>query len=66
MEKSHSYIEVPKNCISSVLEICPKCGDTKTVSTPSQTIKLTPNPPYRTECGGCKIWWTTYKTAIEK
>jgi hypothetical protein len=39
------YIDVPKyhegkRVIESKLEICPLCHDTKTVSTPLQTIKL--------------------------
>ena len=56
------YIEVPTNCISSTVEICPLCSNTKTVTTPAQTTKLSTNPSYRTECHECKAWWYTYKT----
>jgi hypothetical protein len=59
------YLNVPKNCISSRLEICPLCSDTKTVTTPSQTIKLSVDPEYRTECSKCDIWWNTYKTKFK-
>jgi hypothetical protein len=58
-------VKVPRNCISSRVEICPQCSNTKTVSTPAQTIHLTIDPPYRTECNKCDIWWTTYRHAHE-
>jgi hypothetical protein len=54
-------VKVPRNCLSSQLEICPLCNDTASVCTPSQTIKLCVDPPFRTECSKCKIWWTSYK-----
>ncbi len=56
------YLEVPKGCISSKLPICPICGDTKYVEIPQQTIKLSVDPPYRTECKKCDICWDSYKT----
>ena len=61
------YIDVPKYhqgkmVMESKLEICPLCHNTKTVSTPQQTTKLTIDPEYRTECSKCKVWWYTYKT----
>tara|TARA_R110002051_G_C8434973_1_gene454050 strand:+ start:94 stop:387 length:294 start_codon:yes stop_codon:yes gene_type:complete len=61
------YIDVPKyhegkRVIESNLEICPLCHDTRTVSTPLQTIKMIIDPEYRTECHKCKVWWHTYKT----
>jgi hypothetical protein len=61
------YVDVPKYhegkvVMESKLEICPLCHDTKTVSTPLQTIKLSVDPEYRTECHKCKVWWYTYKT----
>lgn len=55
------YLEIPLDCISSTVPICPLCNDTKTVTIPSQTVILTPNPPYRTECSKCNIWWESYK-----
>ncbi len=63
----YKYIDVPKyhegkRVIESNLEICPLCHDTKTVSTPLQTIKMIIDPEYRTECHKCKVWWYTYKT----
>lgn len=62
----YEYVDVPRRCIESTLEICPRCHDTKTVSTPLQTIKLSVDPPYRTECSKCKIYWTTYRTEFKK
>ena len=61
------FIDVPKyhegkRVIESNLEICPLCRDTKTVSTPLQTIKMIIDPEYRTECHKCKVWWYTYRT----
>ena len=61
MTEDYSFIDVPRNCISSMLEVCPLCKDTKTTSIPAQTIKLTVDPPYRTECSKCGIWWYSYR-----
>jgi hypothetical protein len=58
------YLEVPYHCISAQLEICPLCNDTKTVTTPLQTVKLSIDPEYRTECSKCDIWWKTYKKKL--
>ncbi len=62
----YKYIDVPKyhegkQVIESSLKICPLCHDTKTVSTPPQTITLSMNPKYKTECSKCKVWWHTYR-----
>lgn len=57
----YEYVDVPRGCIESVLLMCPLCSDTKSVRRPPQTIILTPNPPYRTECDNCEIWWETRK-----
>lgn len=59
--QEYKYIEVPHNCIESVVEICPLCHDTKTVSVPSLCVKLEIDPSYRTECSKCKVWWYTHK-----
>ena len=56
------YIDVPRNCISSRLPICPMCGDTKCVEITQQAIKLSIDPSYRTECKKCNIYWESYKT----
>ncbi len=67
----YKYIDVPKyhegkRVIETKLEICPLCHDTKTVSTPlNQTIHLSVDPEYRTECSKCKVWWHTYKKIQE-
>ena len=61
---TYRYVKVPRDCISSRVEICPLCSDTKTVSTPAQTTKLTIDPPYRTECIKCEIWWDTYRSNV--
>jgi len=72
-DTEYKYIDVPryhknsfhtkgKRVIESILEICPLCHDTKTVSTPMQTIKMIIDPEYRTECHKCKVWWYTYRT----
>ena len=63
----YKYIDVPRyykgrEVIESKLEICPLRHDTKTVSTPPQTIKAIADPEYRTECSKCKVWWHTYRT----
>ncbi len=55
------FIDIPDDCISAKLPICPKCNDTKYVNTPPQTITLSTNARnYRTECSKCKIYWRTY------
>lgn len=54
------YLDIGRT-IESVLLVCPKCHDTKTVSVPPQTIQTSVNPPYRTECSKCRIWWKTYR-----
>lgn len=60
------FLDVPryhdgKEILESKLTICPLCHDTKTVSIPLQTIKLSVDPEYRTECNKCKIWWHSYR-----
>ncbi len=55
------FVDVPEDCISVKLPICPECNDTKFVSTPPQTITLSANARnYKTECSKCKIYWKTY------
>ena len=51
------YFKLPLDHISRVVDICPICQNTKTVSTPIQAIKLSIDPEYRTECSECQIYW---------
>jgi len=61
----YEYLDVPRNCIEAVIPICPLCRDTKSTEIPLQTVTLSIDAQYRTECHKCKIWWNTRRTKIE-
>jgi hypothetical protein len=56
-EECHKYIEVPVNCISRYLEICPTCNDTKNVKLDG-TVTLAYPPDYMARCYDCNVCWT--------
>jgi hypothetical protein len=60
----YQFLDVPRNCIEAVIPICPLCHDTKCTEIPLQTVILTIDAPYRTECHSCKRWWNTRRTKI--
>lgn len=64
INENYKYVDVPKNCISAKLPICPLCSNTNSTEIPLQTIKLCVDPPYRTECHDCQVWWESYKTKV--
>lgn len=66
--EDYEFIDVPDNCISKKLEICPKCNNTKSCG-PYDIYKILKDHYYKKyyyfRCDSCKIYWMTTKEIFE-
>lgn len=56
------FIDVPRNSISGLLDICPECNNTDQVTSEKiDSIKLEIDQPYACCCSRCNVAWNSYK-----
>lgn len=55
----YKEIDLPRDCISTKLDICPLCNDTKSSSEPYKTTKMSFYLEYMNYCDSCNVKWVT-------